>query len=501
MEIQLPVRFSNEGQKAFYFATERFQVFSGGFNNGKSYGGCLKALTLLLTFENYRYAIARQTYADLKKTTMQTFFKLCPEELIERHNEQDGLTILKNRSRVDWLHLDNVDESTLRGFEPNSILTDQAEETNEKVFDVLDARVGRWDDAVVPQYLLDANPNWPQNPITGKYIAPSYNQLLCNPDTQFHYIFRKFHPDSPERFKSGVFWVEGEWDPNLGSRESFEAALRHDEEWVNKYVKGQWGISEAQIHKVASSSLLEWSPELLDRIKRKGNLFRILDHGDASPTCCLWFAAIDGVYICFREYYLPNALVSDHRKNIAELSEGESYSADFADPSIFHKQSQKNAGFWTVADEYLTSDIKAPSITWVAADNNEFATRNRINELLRSDPSRLHPITKEPKAPGLYFIRKSEENPYGCFHSITQLQSQRRKVLGYVDGKAIYCDDRDDKVTDHAYDPTRYFVAMHGSSLSIPKREPPRNSIKWFKMMTQRAKARGLMPMSGSSLF
>lgn len=494
MDIEL--KFSSESQRAFYFAKQRFQINSGGFNNGKTYGACMKALTLLLTFDNYRVLIARQTYADLKKTTMQTFFKLCPQELVLRHNEQDGLTILKNKSRIDWFHLDGVDESTLRGFEPNTVITDQAEETEEKVFDILDARVGRWDDAVIPQELLDAYPDWPTNPITGKYIAPSYNILLCNPDTQFHYIFRKFHPDSVERIKENVFFVEAEWDKNLGSLESYQAALRHDEEWVNKYVKGQWGVSEAQIHRVLSSSLLEHSPELFDRIRRKGNLFRILDHGDASPTCCLWFAVIDGVYICYREYYLPNALVSDHRRNIAELSEGETYSANYADPSIFHTEGQKKGGFWSVADEYLTSDIKAPPITWLKADNNEFATRNRINELLRADSSRVHPISGEPRSPGLYYIKKSEEYPYGCYHSISQLQAQRRKTLGYLDGKAIFIDDRDDKVTDHAYDPTRYFVSMHGTSLSLPERKPARNSFKFYQMLLKRKKNMVLVPGS-----
>ena len=285
--MNLDVKFSNQSQRDFYFATKRNQCFSGGFNNGKTYVGCLKALTLLTTFPNYRVIIARQTYADLKRTTMQTFFKLCPKDLIERHNEQDGLTVLKNRSSIYWLHLDNVDEGTLRGIEANSILGDQMEETEEKVFDVLDARLARWDGAEVPESLLNSF-DWPYK--NGRPVVPSYHMILCNPDTQFHYIFRKFHPDSLER-RPNFFFVEGQWDPNLGSEESYEEALKHDEEWVGKYVKGQWGLSHAQIHRVPSECILDYDEELLDKIKRKAALFRVLDHGDASPTCVLWFAA------------------------------------------------------------------------------------------------------------------------------------------------------------------------------------------------------------------
>ncbi len=432
-------------------------------------------------------AIARQTYSDLKRTTMQTFFKICPKEMVVRHNEQDGFTEFVNGSIIHWLHLDNVDEGTLRGLEINSVLVDQAEEMEEKVFDVLDGRVGRWDNAVIPPDLLAKYPEWPKNKLTGKHIAPSYHMLLCNPDTQFHFIYRKFHPDSLER-RAGYFYVEGEWDANLGSRETYEQALIHDEEWVAKYVRGQWGISSAQIHTLPSAAQLDFSAELYEKILRKGNLFRVLDHGDASPTCCLWFAVLDGNFICYREYYTPNRPISYHRKAIAELSGNEKYSANYADPQIFKTTAQKDGGFWTTADEYADASLEAPPLHFIPADNNEFATRNRINERLRPSPLFKHPITSETPAVGLYFIKKGPDNPHGCYHAISELQSQRRKSLGYIDGKQIFCDDREESISDHSYDTVRYFVAMHGSGRTTPKQKPPRMSIKFYQEVMKRKK-------------
>jgi hypothetical protein len=484
--MDLSIKFANSQQRAFYYSNARNQTFSGGFNNGKTYAGCLKAFTLLTTFPNYRVAIARQVLADLKRTTMQTFFKICPRELIERHNEQDGLTVLKNRSQINWMHLDKVDESSLRGLEINSVLVDQAEETEEKVYDVLDARIGRWDGAEIPASLLSQNPDWPTSK-QGKLIAPSYIMLLCNPDTQYHYIYRKYHPDSLER-DPRFFFIEGQWDSTLGSEESYEVALRRGEEWVEKYVKGRWGLSEAQIHRVSTDSLIDPSDELLDRIRRKGNLFKSMDHGDSSPTCCLWFASLNGVYICYREYYLGNEVISKHRRNITELSFDEKYTANYADPQIFKKTAQRDGGFWTVADEYLTRDIPEPPLSWLPADNNEYATRNRINELLRPSPQFRHPVTAQEGAPGLYFIKRTPDYQYGAFHAISQLQSQRRKLLGYVDGKSVYVDEREESVTDHAYDPTRYFIAQHGSGKTESSRPiTSRNSFAWFKMMKKRS--------------
>lgn len=486
--MNLDITFQNNGQRELYFARNRNQCFSGGFNNGKSYIACLKALSLLLTFPKYRIVFAREVYADLKKTTMATFFKICPDELIESHNFQEGRTVFKNGSEVLWMHLDSVNEQSLRGLEINSVIIDQAEEIQEQIYDIMDARIGRWDEAIIPQYLLDSVPNWPRNERTGKYIAPSYMILLCNPDTQFHFIYRKYHPESLDR-EANYFFVEGEWDQNLGSKETFDVAMKHSEEWIEKYIKGKWGISSAQIHRVREDSILEYSEELYDRILRKGNLFRVLDHGEASPTCCLWVAALNGVYIVYREYYSPGKVISYHRQSISDLSGKEEFTASWADPQIFKKTGQKDGGFWTTADEYLDRNLPAPPLAWIPADNNEFATRNRLNELLNGHKGTSHPITDADNSPRIYFIKKSKEWPGGCYHTINETQSQRRKLIGYFNGTAAYSDDREESVADHSYDCVRYFVAMHGSNKSIPQRLAKPNTFQFFQRIKLKPKS------------
>jgi hypothetical protein len=485
------IQFDNLAQEQFYYATERNQLFSGGFNNGKTFVGCLKSYSLLETFPNYHMLLARQKYTDLKRTTMQTFFKNIPHEVISAHNDQDGYTILTNGSLINWMHLDNTDENTLRGFEVNSILVDQAEETEEKVYDVLDARLGRWDGVVVPVQLLELHERiygtkWPTNKF-GKYVVPSYHMLLCNPDTEFHYLYRKYHPDSKERLDNH-FYVEGTWQRSLGSEESYDKALERDQEWVDKYVLGKWGSSNAAVHNLRKESILEPTEDLLNYIKTKGNLYRILDHGDSAPTCCLWCAAIDGVFIFYREYYVSSKVISYHRRAISDLSKGEEYSGNYADPQIFKKTAQKSGGFWSVADEYRDGDLKAPELYWTPADNNEFATRNRINELLIPSAGIKHPVTRESPAPKIYFIRASDSYPEGCKEAIRQIGAQRKKLLGTVDGKSIYSDDRDENIPDHAYDPVRYFVAMHGSSPRQAERKPNRMTFAYFNSLIKRTR-------------
>lgn len=501
--MDLNVQFANPPQREFYFATARNQCLSGGFNNGKTFIGCFKITTLLLQLPNYRVIIARERYTDLKRTTMQTFFKNFPSELVKSHNENDGYTQLVNASAIYWMHLDSADENSMRGIEPNSILVDQAEETTEKLYDVLDSRLGRWDGVVIPENYIkmheeETGTPWPMSAM-GRPLAPSYLMLLTNPDDTFHYIYRKYHPESPER-NSNYFYVNAEWDPNLGSRESYDEAMKRDPEWVDKYVLGKWGQSRAQIHNVRNESLLEPTEQLLERIKSKGNLFRILDHGDAAPTCCLWVAAMDGCYIFFREYYVPGKVISYHRQAITDLSEGEEYSGNYADPSIFKKTAQKDGGFWSVADEYKTDTFGNPPLYWQPADNNEFATRNRINELLQVQPHFINPITKSRPAVGIYFIKATRDYPYGCKEAIKQTGSQRRENIGTIDGKTVFTDDRDKNITDHAYDCVRYFVAMHGPQPSKVRKKPMRNSFAYFNELLRRKQIREDGLLAGSNV-
>lgn len=485
--MQLEITFRNAGQRAFYFARNRNQCFSGGFNNGKTYIACSKLVTLLLTFPFYRVIIARETYKNLRNTTMATFFKIVTPDLVASHNNQEGMTILINGSMILWMHLDTLNENSLRGVEADAIMVDQAEEIQEWTYDILDARVGRWDKAIVPEHLLKANPNWPRNPETGRPLVPNYMMLLCNPDTQFHFIYRKYHPESMEK-DPDFFFVEGEWDATLGSPETYANAMKHGDEWIEKYIKGKWGISSAQIHRVHASSLIEYSDEILNKILRQGNLFRILDHGDASPACCLWVAVLGLYYIVYREYYTPGKLISYHRQAIHDLSGKEQYAANYADPSIFHKASQKDGGFWTTAEEYMDPKVDGPPLYWLPADNNEFATRNRINELLKMDLTILHPFQLALGCPKILFLKRSAEYPQGCVHVIKETQSQRRKLIGYVDGTAMYSDDREDSVTDHSYDCLRYFVAMHSLAKSTPERVVKPNTIGWYRKMMSRRK-------------
>jgi hypothetical protein len=156
---------------------------------------------------------------------------------------------------------------------------------------------------------------------------------------------------------------------------------------------------------------------------------------------------------------------------------------NLADPSIFRKSNEKYGGFWSVADEYLDPTLDSPPIGWSPADNNEFATRNRINELLRISGSITHPnlldLNQEPMkgAPRVYFIKKTKDYAFGCDHILRETASQRKKLLDEVNGKKIYSDEREASVSDHSYDTFRYYCASHLASKSEGRPKPKPGSF------------------------
>ena len=271
--------------------------------------------------------------------------------------------------------------------------------------------------------------------------------------------------------------IEAETTTATVSPELLETMMENDESWIRRYIKGKWGIPGGQIHSIPDNCILQPNAEFISNVISRGNLSRVLDHGDAAPTCCLWFSAYKQWYFCYREYYAPDKLVSYHREQIAAMSVNEKYNLNLADPAIFKKNQQKYGGKWTTFDEYLDKQIQAPPLFWNPADNNEFATRNRISELLRPMANVSHPITGEKPAPRLYFIERTQDYPNGAYYVQRQARSQKREKVGTINGKEVFSDERDKNVEDHAYDCLRYYCASHSNAPSPLKPKAPEGSF------------------------
>ena len=502
MSLEVNFAFKSKFQEDIFTSPTRHICGSGGYGNGKTYAFSMRSLLFLCTYPNYRMVIARLKSTDLNKTTRTTFYSVCPPALYDERKggkRADSINYLKliNGSEVLWMHLDDFDEGTVRGLEINSVFIDQAEEIGENIYLHLDNRVGRWSKSEVPEELLAQNPNWPLHPATGKPRVPGWMGIGCNPDVFTHWIYRRYHRESLEwqqKYHKRYVMYEAETDPTLIDPETYTEAISRDPAWIARFLKGAWGISEGTIHKIDDSSKIYVGSktheqdtkiyitrEFLENLKKKALLYRILDHGESAPTCVAWVAAYKGCHFFYKEYYMPDMLISDHRQHIADMSEGENYVGNWGDPSIHHKQQQKYGGRWTVADEYIDcTNTSAPPIYWQPADNNEFGNRNRINELLRLHSTLTHPVTGKLGSPKMFFIMRNDEYPMGCYHIPLQTSSQKREVIGTENGSPIFSDDRA-KGLDHAYDPVRYYVGIHAQGAKDPRPRVPENSFEAYR--------------------
>src|SRR5207249_6604802 len=108
---------------------------------------------------------------------------------------------------------------------------------------------------------------------------------------------------------------------------TYQQMLLRDPEWVEKYVRGRTGSPKAIIHSVHNLSIInpsDYSEEeflkLLNLIRTRAALYRVLDHGETGVTCCLWVAALNNIHIFYREYYVASTLISVNRQNIYDIS-------------------------------------------------------------------------------------------------------------------------------------------------------------------------------------
>lgn len=479
------IRFASSAQEEAFNYGPFPLAASGGFGASKTYGLCLKAMYLSSIYPGNRGLIARKQVKKLEMTTMKTFFKVCPQEAYQygSRSDQAKRLVLNNGSEIIWSQLDDSEIlELLRGLEINWFIIDQAEEVSEEIFEVLLRRLGRWDQAEVPQYLIDAEHaagrEWPwMNGETGAPLPPTYAMIACNPDHELHWIYRRFHEKSPEwaetYSKEGYKMIHFDSTKNIFlPNQNKDALLKGTREFVARFVRGEWGIPEGQIHKIDPMSILKMTPELEHYIFTQCKLSRTLDHGETSPTCCIWWALDKyGNLFAFREYYQPDRLISYHRQRIWELSHHkitkkvggsvseeevlEVYASEIADPSIFNPRTQRGVSV-SVAEEYLeineAKTDKYSAIWWQRGDNNELGTRNRINELLKLDKEHKHPFSDKMGAPRLYFIERTSSWPHGCAELIRETRSARRIKVGTQDGKDVFSDDRDESIVDHAYD-------------------------------------------------
>lgn len=474
---------SSEQQAAVQHPPGRPLLLLGGFNSGKTSAAILHMIALAGSFPGYKVAVLRKTFKDLELTTRPSFDQWIDHKRVKSSTRDE--VVLDNGSMFIFHHLDRPDAATiLKGLEINAALLDQAEEMQERTFNLLVGRLGRWRGATVPKWVLESHQGpWPwKESGTNRPVAPISCVLTANPsedgDPELHWLWQRFCPESPSfKEKWGALgYKQIVFDSRrnkFAGEANIQILMEQDDDYVARYVRGEWVKSKGHLFQLDERSILEPEPWLLTKIKNTMRLGRVLDHGDSAPTCCLWFGIDESGDIYFwQEYYQKGTdengkehNIADHRRAITALSVPHAIRMNLADPSIFAK-TRNITGFtsrmqrWSVSEEYKDHTLikEDTAIFWQPADNSETLSRERMKQYLKIDQRHKHPITGEYGAPHIYFLKATDYYPSGCVHAISEIRNAKRLQVGEFEGKPVYSDERDPTIPDHALDPVRYVV-------------------------------------------
>jgi PBSX family phage terminase large subunit len=412
-------------QDEFIFSNTRFCAFFGGFGNGKTLAGCIKALRLSTEYPGNVGIIGRFSQPQLRATTRKTFFEMlgCNEDTITFHpmvskfNKVESLLRFHNGSEILFRHLDSP--SDLLSLNLGWFYVDQAEEISENIFLILQSRL-RLERSPLRHGFLTGNPeghNW---------------------------IWRRFiHDGHPDYHMVQATSLENPYLPP----DYVPVLLRsYPDVWVRRYVYGSWDVFEGQIYGEFDPRVHVIQPFAIPDAWPR---YRSIDPGRTNPTCCLWFALDnDGNVFIYREYFQAGRIVSENARTIAEMSGTERYIYTVIDPSA--RQSSA-LGYGSVMAEYLDHGIET-----VPAANELRAGINRVCEYLRVDPERIHPETGQKGSPRLFIFSF-------CENLVREFPQYRWRQLKSVEMGAKNQPEEPLGVDDHALDALRYFLMSRPS--------------------------------------
>lgn len=446
MEIELFPK-----QDVFVFDDHRFAGYGGGFGNGKTLAGSIKTYNHCQQKDAF-FLVGRRHATDLTDSTQRDFLtwfghlgKFSPKANSFKFMDDNGALY----SEVIFRHLDDM--QSLTNMNLSGFWIDQAEEVAEEAFKFLVGRLRR--------------------PVQRREGFITFNMEGHN------WIWRRFLKKQDERGEimqnaQDYFLVTASTLENKENlpEDYVESLLAMSPDYIKRFVYGDWDNFAGQIFDdyIPKIHLIRPFP-----IPDYWEKIRSIDHGQSNATACLW-AAIDlygNIYI-YKEYERYNDIVSNHVKNIKEMSKmqtpkgliDEQYNYTLIDPSAYNKTKEKDGHAFSVADEYMDAGIAT-----MPAQNDVIAGINRVKEYLKIDPDHYHPFLKGEDgmlikgAPKVYIFN----NCISLDEEIRQYKWKQALGKGILDTNKDDIPERPVKKKDHLVDDLRYLIMSRPISASM----------------------------------
>ena len=278
---------TNERQKEFFNAREKFLFYGGAKSGGKSWAIRTKQILRRLKYPGSRGVLLRRTYPELLRNHIDKVIFEIPDAIAKYNSQKHQLTFF-NKSVLEFGSAQyERDIAQYHGAEYDDIGVDEASQFSEFQFDVLRSVIRTTRTDLDTQMYLGANPGgvghgW----VKRRFITPT------EPDPNYRFIPAKVYDNR----------IIMEADPDyVKELEKLPENLRR------AYLDGDWDIFEGQFFTDWSApkhivSQFAWSLDVCQKIIT-------YDWGYAAPGCALWLAFTpenaSGVRRCYvyRELY------------------------------------------------------------------------------------------------------------------------------------------------------------------------------------------------------
>lgn len=243
-------------------------LFGGGIRGGKTFCGMGALILLCKMFPGSRWAIVRDSLPTLKRNTIPSFRKICPDsfcltgKLDTSYNQETQTVTFRNKSQILFF-AENFDQDKelfrWRGLEVNGFLLEEVNELNEKSFNKAIERAGSHVIAggkqPIPLIIATMNPS--QNWTKDRFYTPFVNGTL---PTNWFYLTSKIF-DNP--------FIPPEYIANLKTLPKHEYSIYVDGDWnvINKTGAEFYRSFRMQKNTIQNELTNMGLPELYDRDK------------------------------------------------------------------------------------------------------------------------------------------------------------------------------------------------------------------------------------------
>lgn len=233
--VEMNIKLTPKQDESWAYADDDVTTelgYGGAARGGKSWNFISKIVVMSLAFPDTRHGLARRELKNLKRTSLQTFFKICKEYGLEagKHftfKQQDGIIQFYNESEIVLLDTAYSPQDPLYlrfgGLELTTCLIEESNESPLQAIKILKTRVGNWNNDkynIKPLLMETFNPDkghvyaryfrpWKENkmphfrkfiralPTDNPYVPKSYIENLKNADevTRQRLLYGNFEYD------------------------------------------------------------------------------------------------------------------------------------------------------------------------------------------------------------------------------------------------------------------------------------------------------------------